>query len=98
MGIFPEGGRSGDGGIKEFRRGAGILARELETPIVPVGIWGTYEMWPREGNFRPHAAAVVFGEPMVYPTDGSIDPAAFMVNVRERVVELAAEAELLGRG
>jgi len=98
LGIFPEGGRSGDGGIKEFRRGAGILARELETPIVPVGIWGTYEMWPREGNFRPHAAAVVFGEPMVYPTDGSIDPAEFMVNVRERVVELAAEAERLGRG
>jgi len=98
LGIFPEGGRSGDGSIKEFRRGAGILARELETPIVPVGIWGTYEMWPREGSFRPHPAAVVFGEAMVYPTDGSTDPAAFMTELRERVVELVAEAERLGRG
>ncbi len=98
LGIFPEGGRSGDGTIKEFRRGAGILARELGTPIVPVGIWGTYEMWPREGNFRAHPAAVVFGEPLVYPADGSSDPTAFMALLRERVVELAAEAERLGRG
>ena len=96
LGIFPEGGRSGDGSIKEFRRGAGILARELHTPVVPVGIWGTFEMWPREGNFRPHAAAVVFGEPMLYPTGG--DPADFMAKVRQRVAELAAEAERLGRG
>lgn len=98
LGIFPEGGRSGDGSIKEFRRGAGILARELETAIVPVGIWGTYEMWPREGSFRPHAAAVVFGKPILYPTGGNTDPAEFMVMVRERVVALAAEAERLGRG
>ncbi len=98
LGIFPEGGRSGDGSIKEFRRGAGILARELDTPIVPVGIWGTYEMWPREGRFRLHPAAVVFGKPISYPADGSIDPGEFMTMVRERVIELVAEAEKLGRG
>ena len=63
-----------------------------------MGIWGTYEMWPREGSFRPHAAAVVFGKPIAYPTDGDTDPGEFMVMVRERVVELAAEAERLGRG
>jgi long-chain acyl-CoA synthetase len=96
LGIFPEGARSGDGTVKEFRRGAGILARELGTPIVPIGIWGTYEMWPRQGKFKPHAAAVVYGEPMMYPGDGT-EPADFMDAVRDRVVELVAEAEKIGR-
>ena len=31
-------------GIKEFKKGVGIIARELNVPIVPVAIRGTYEM------------------------------------------------------
>jgi len=96
LAIFPEGARSGDGTVKDFRRGTGILARELGTPVVPVGIWGTYEMWPREGKYRPYPAAIVFGEPMRYPA-GEVTPAEFIATVRDRVIELTAEAERLGR-
>jgi long-chain acyl-CoA synthetase len=67
--IFPEGTRSIDGHVAEFKKGAAILAFELGVPIVPVGIRGTFEVWPRGGAFRLHPVEFHFGDP--------IDPRAF---------------------
>jgi long-chain acyl-CoA synthetase len=67
--IFPEGTRSIDGLVADFKKGAAILAFELSAPIVPVGIRGTWEAWPRGGRFRLHPVEIVFGKP--------IDPLAF---------------------
>jgi long-chain acyl-CoA synthetase len=67
--VFPEGTRSIDGLVAEFKKGAAILAYELGVPIVPVGIRGTYEAWPRGGSFRFHPIEFHFGEP--------VDPRAF---------------------
>jgi long-chain acyl-CoA synthetase len=63
--VFPEGSRSRDGGIKEFKKGVGIIARELNIPIVPVAISGTYEMLP-SGKMLPKPAriSVSFGKPI----------------------------------
>ena len=68
--IFPEGTRSIDGNIAEFRKGAAILAYELGVPIVPVGIRGSFEAWPRGGSLRPHRIEFHFGDP--------IDPKTFV--------------------
>jgi long-chain acyl-CoA synthetase len=67
--IFPEGTRSIDGRLTEFKKGAAILAYELGIPIVPVGINGTFEAWPRAGTLKRHPLEVVFGAP--------IDPGLF---------------------
>jgi long-chain acyl-CoA synthetase len=67
--IFPEGTRTIDGHLAEFKKGAAILAFELGVPIVPVGIRGAFESWPRGGSFRFHPLEVHFGNP--------IDPKAF---------------------
>ena len=62
--IFPEGVRSIDGEIKEFKKGIGILAKELNIRLVPVYISGSYESWPRTNYFpRPHPIKIVFGRP-----------------------------------
>ncbi|MGD9902446.1 MAG: AMP-binding protein [Vicinamibacterales bacterium] len=45
--LFPEGERSIDGAVKRFKKGAPILARHLQVPIVPVALRGLYEIWPR---------------------------------------------------
>lgn len=68
--IFPEGTRSIDGRIAEFKKGSAILAYELGVPIVPVGIHGTFEAWPRGGRFRFHPIEFHFGDP--------IDPKGFV--------------------
>ncbi len=71
--IFPEGGRSFDGTLQEFRKGAAILARETGAALVPVGIRGTYEVWPRDSRrIRLHKVAVRFGRPLE-PGSGSYD-------------------------
>lgn len=49
--IFPEGGRSIDGQIKEFKKGVGVISRELNIPLVPVFIEGAFEAWPRTEVF-----------------------------------------------
>jgi long-chain acyl-CoA synthetase len=49
--IFPEGTRSSDGSVKEFKKGVGILAKELNVKLVPVYIDGTFSIWPRPRKF-----------------------------------------------
>src|SRR6266487_2538800 len=48
--LFPEGSRSPDGRIQEFKPGVGHLANEIGTPVVPMHIWGAYRIMPR-GQF-----------------------------------------------
>jgi long-chain acyl-CoA synthetase len=67
LNIYPEGQRSFDGQLYEFKKGAAILARELNLPIVPVAIEGAYKIWPRESwRFRLAKVRIVFAEP-IYP-------------------------------
>lgn len=47
LNIYPEGQRAYDGKLHEFKRGASILASELDVPIVPVALDGLYKVWPR---------------------------------------------------
>src|SRR5688572_15311651 len=45
--LFPEGERAIDGTVKNFKKGAPILAQHLRVPVVPVAIKGVFEVWPR---------------------------------------------------
>jgi len=63
--VFPEGGRSIDGTPQPFKRGAAILAKGLDVPIVPARIRGSFEAWPRFRSLpRPHRIEIVFGKPI----------------------------------
>ncbi len=86
--VFPEGGRSRDGGIKEFKKGVGIISKELNMPVIPVAIKGTYEMLRPGKRFpKPGKVSVAFGEP-VYP-DGR-DSDEIVKTLYQRVVALLA--------
>lgn len=64
--LFPEGTRSGDGQVGQFRSGALRLARDLQVPLVPVGLSGTDLILPkRGGGVRPMGATVRIGAPVV---------------------------------
>ena len=65
LNIYPEGQRSFDGQLHEFKKGAAILATELNLPIVPVALDGTYRIWPRKSwRFRLAKVRITFGEPI----------------------------------
>jgi long-chain acyl-CoA synthetase len=88
--IFPEGGRSFDGNLQEFKKGAAILAHEIGVPIVPVGIRGTYEVWARSSyRIRPHKVILSFGQPLEPGQRASADPyQAEIEALRAAVVKL----------
>jgi 1-acyl-sn-glycerol-3-phosphate acyltransferase len=63
--IFPEGTRSKDGALQRAHDGAATLALRAGATIVPVGLIGTAEAWPRGSTlprFRRRIVARV-GEP-----------------------------------
>jgi long-chain acyl-CoA synthetase len=63
--IFPEGQRSFDGSLGEFKRGVGILALKLDVPVVPAKIEGAFGVLPREAWLpRPGRIKIRFGDPV----------------------------------
>ena len=83
--IFPEGTRSSDGEMGNFKQTFAILARELNVPVVPVAIKGAYEALP-QGKYFPRLfkkISIKFMKP-VYPGELSYD------NLKEKVQEIVA--------
>lgn len=64
--LFPEGSRTLDGELNEFKDGAGILAQNLQVPLVPVATKGAEKVlpagagWPKRGRVD-----VIFGKPFM---------------------------------
>lgn len=64
--LFPEGQRSFDGEMVPLMSGFCALLRRTRVPMVPVGLDGTYQAWPRgTGLPRPGHIHVVIG-PAIY--------------------------------
>jgi 1-acyl-sn-glycerol-3-phosphate acyltransferase len=64
IGIFPEGVRSSTGQLQEPEPGVALIALKAKVPILPVGIRGAYEAFPRGAKFpRPYQITVTFGKP-----------------------------------
>lgn len=63
--IFPEGTRSRDGRLQEFRRGGFFLATESRVPIVPVTVDGTFELMPKGSFFARKGTVQVDFHPPV---------------------------------
>lgn len=63
--MFPEGGRSQNGKLMEFKLGASLLSMRTGAPVIPVRIRGTYSALPRESWLPcPSDVTVCFGEPI----------------------------------
>ncbi len=63
LNIYPEGERAYDGDLHEFKKGAAILATELDLPIVPVAIDGLHKVWARRSKkIRLSKVKVRFGD------------------------------------
>lgn len=45
--VFPEGARTWDGKMRQFKRGAFMLAQEFSLPVVPITIDGAFNILPR---------------------------------------------------
>ncbi|HMC11335.1 MAG TPA: lysophospholipid acyltransferase family protein [Pirellulaceae bacterium] len=63
--IFPEGTRTHDGEVAALKPGFISVARRSRVPLIPLGLDGAYQAWPRTSRFpRFGRIAVVIGEPI----------------------------------
>ena len=95
--LFPEGTRSYDGQVQPFKTGFLKLARRTSAPVLPCGVAGTWEIWPRHRKVpRPGRITIAFGELMDVASLCDRDTAepdleALAGDVRERVLALMAQ-------
>lgn len=95
--LFPEGERSMDGRLLPFRRGVGVMARELHLPIVPCGMAGLLAVLPKGSHWARNCwlgrapVAVRFGP--VLPAPGpDDDPARVVEEIQQRIEPLLETA------
>jgi 1-acyl-sn-glycerol-3-phosphate acyltransferase len=90
--FFPEGTRTTDGALGRFKKGGFRLARQLDFPIVPVSIAGSYEVLPRSCLFPRPGTIRVRLHPPIAPSDEP-DDAALVESVRAAIgADLAGDA------
>jgi 1-acyl-sn-glycerol-3-phosphate acyltransferase len=96
--LYPEGGRSPDGNLQEFKGGASYLADRAKCPVVPVYIHDAgylrgakYAKAPKftATQYRRHPVSVTFGAPLVGERDENIR--RFGIRIEEAVAVLGRE-------
>jgi 1-acyl-sn-glycerol-3-phosphate acyltransferase len=87
--VFPEGARSLTGELEPLAGGFTLIVRKADVPIIPVGIDGSFQAWPRgKSMFKPHPVRVKFGPPMEVQ---KMKPAEIVVKVETALRELIAD-------
>jgi long-chain acyl-CoA synthetase len=78
--IFPEGTRTKNGELGDFKKTFAILSCELNIPIVPVSIKGAFEALPRGSRFpKPFTKVEIDFLPPVSPEGHTYDTLAQQV-------------------
>ncbi len=90
--LFPEGTRSPDGRLQEFKPGVGFLATETGAPVVPVHVRGAHRVMPK-GQRLPLPAPVTIriGRPLQVGRGET--SRAFTKRVEDAVRDLGAGSE-----
>jgi long-chain acyl-CoA synthetase len=94
--IYPEGKRSLDGSMGQFKPGIAKLSILCNCPIIPAYIKGTFDVLPKgKAVVAPKNVKVSFGLP-IYPTPGNADLKAcqdLTRRVRESIEQLGNELQ-----
>lgn len=85
--VFPEGARTFTGHMGYFKRGAFQLADDLQLPVVPITIDGSFEILPRTGKWiSRHRMIMTIHDPIPPKGKGA-------ANIRETLNEAYAAVE-----
>jgi 1-acyl-sn-glycerol-3-phosphate acyltransferase len=91
--LFPEGTRSTDGQLAPLKSGIAVLVTRAAVPVVPVGLAGTFEIWPRSRKVPiPHPIRIHYGLP-IFPEDmAGMETEAITELIRGRLEQCRQEA------
>jgi long-chain acyl-CoA synthetase len=85
--VFPEGQITADGNMGIFRSGIGLLAKQLNIPVVPLRLEGLYDLKQQNRTLAgPGRVKVLIGQPVRFSPDQ--DPNEIARELERRVREL----------
>jgi 1-acyl-sn-glycerol-3-phosphate acyltransferase len=86
--VYPEGERTPDGKVHALKPGVHLLIRRTQAPIVPVGIAGAFDAWPRSRKYPlPAPLFPPVGEGTIAVAVGqALAPARFAEMPREQAL------------
>ena len=87
--VFPEGRTTEDGKMARFRSGIGLLAKQLQVPVVPIHLGGGLFDLKQAGRIvtRPGDVRVTIGPPFRFSRDADPDDIARELERRVRVLQ-----------
>ncbi len=72
--VFPEGLRSPDGSLQPFKSGIGLLAKDLNIPVVPIGLDGIHELAQQGKHFASRGdVTVTVGRTVTYSAESTAE-------------------------
>ena len=88
--IYPEGTRTRDGTVGDFKPGIGLIVQKTRIPVIPVCIKGSFACF----NYRhiipkPGKVSIKFGTPMKFGLSDASDPRKITEAVRDEVIKLS---------
>lgn len=91
--LFPEGTRSENGELQPFKPGFSAIARRSRVALVPVGVDGAFDAWPRSATLPQRSQVrVVVGEPLSVELVRTLDDQQLVDELRERIAECMMQA------
>jgi len=85
--IFPEGTRSKDGIVGQFKSGSLKIALKANVPIIPVTINGSIDIMPKGSSFIKSAdVEIIISPPLILDEIVEKDPSAITEKVRSIIV------------
>jgi len=94
--VFPEGTRTPDGTLQPALPGLGLLIAKTRAPVVPMRIFGAYDVWPIHGKLRfSGKITIVVGEPIYFSeADVQGNGKELYVRLSQRVMDAIASLQL----
>lgn len=89
--VFPEGHRSDDGKIQEFKKIPFKMAQIVQVPILPCGTSGLGALAPKGFFVTPGRVKVKYGEPVPVSEYEKLRPEVAAKMVRDRVIALSED-------
>jgi 1-acyl-sn-glycerol-3-phosphate acyltransferase len=105
--VFAEGERTHDGTLQPFKPGISLLIKKANCPIIPVGLAGCYDFWPRQaklpspelivGPAEKRSIGLHFGEAVHSTTYHKLPREVMLDDLSQRVAQSISVAERLRR-
>ncbi len=89
--VFPEGHRSDDGKIQEFKKIPFKMAQIVKVPILPCGTSGLGDLAPKGFFVKPGRIKIKYGAPIPVEEYENLRPEVAAKMVRQRVIELSED-------